>query len=361
MNLTLLLKALGFRLENFDFDGDNQALKNETVTIEIKCNKSGIKSSLTYNLVNCTCPEKSQGNNASFWEVQATGPKVMSRFKTATFKDGTSIFLNVKTIILFIFTIIASSNLLPEISDNCSQVAKAMLSNLLDFYQENIKETAVEREKYKSSPLKPYSPSIFVTSPGLTLRSPYSTPPAEGKYVSRFSFPSIPADKVKCEVEIKREDPQVPVIKIENDHVQMKEEKNEDTVIIDGPDLLAQVPSSTFDINDTQFSNSDAMKNFITSSPNEKTFDAMVQANDRDVHVIQSLTNARQQIDNALLFMKINGTISLPNNATSIITTTPQNIVKDKTGAIPKMPERANTMTNLQPARPSPLVTLGKI
>lgn len=115
IELTLLLKAIGFRLNSIDFDehrftNGKSKLSTQTpskptmspltqsdydhyVNIEITCSKSKIVSHLSYKLDDndatngattqlikstksnvCTCPKpKTIGNNNSFWEVQSTG------------------------------------------------------------------------------------------------------------------------------------------------------------------------------------------------------------------------------------------------------------------------------------------------
>lgn len=76
VELTLMLKAAGFRLESFDFSlPREQRLQSEEVKIEIQCYKSGIVSKLVYKPEECTCPDEATSHNNSFWEVQATAPQ----------------------------------------------------------------------------------------------------------------------------------------------------------------------------------------------------------------------------------------------------------------------------------------------
>lgn len=81
VELTLLLKAAGFRLESFDFKqgftAGNGDASGGGVRVEITCQKSGIVSRLTDAAVSpsaCSCPPASTHNNNSFWEVHGTKP-----------------------------------------------------------------------------------------------------------------------------------------------------------------------------------------------------------------------------------------------------------------------------------------------
>lgn len=80
MQLTVLFKAIGFRLEFFDFITNFK--KNDEkkgLEIEIKCHNSGIKSKLILDTKNCSCPKSNLNNNNSFWEVQAIAPNTPNK------------------------------------------------------------------------------------------------------------------------------------------------------------------------------------------------------------------------------------------------------------------------------------------
>lgn len=121
IELTLILKSIGFRLESLDFDDDKlNGLKNTAnintnsmnniplaktpsppstnssshfLNVEISCSKSKIVSRLSFKfgendsnagatsaLSSCTCPSKEMtDNNNSFWEIQSTGTFVNQR------------------------------------------------------------------------------------------------------------------------------------------------------------------------------------------------------------------------------------------------------------------------------------------
>lgn len=75
IQLTVLLKSIGFRLESFDFDENFETTNTaECLEIEIKCQKAGIKSKLIFDSNICSCPTGNAENNNSFWEVQGVAP-----------------------------------------------------------------------------------------------------------------------------------------------------------------------------------------------------------------------------------------------------------------------------------------------
>lgn len=75
IELTLILKAAGFRLESLDFSlAKNERNEAANLKIDIQCHKSGIVSKLVYKPVACSCPDAEAALNNSFWEVQASTP-----------------------------------------------------------------------------------------------------------------------------------------------------------------------------------------------------------------------------------------------------------------------------------------------
>ncbi|XP_029713136.2 uncharacterized protein LOC109418513 [Aedes albopictus] len=336
MDLTLLLKSMGLKLEYIDFE--KEKLNADTLTVQIACNKSGVLAKLSYDLVNCSCPDKND-KETSFWEVQGTGPSVFSKFRNDT-----------------------SSNLLPEISEKCSMVSKAMLSNLLDYYRTNIK--AIERgEDVLQSPLKVTTPTICVTSPGLTNHC--ATPPAEGKAAVQVEPSSIPESRqIKTapdgtmikprSLEELQESPK----NTSSEKGETKSNTSAESVGINNatrelsgretpevPIMVEPTLSNSHFPDDSSFANSEAMKALITSSPNEKVFDSFLNAElnqERDLNVIHCLHQARQQIDAAMLVMKLNNPYTDLSKATAI-TTTPQTVIRNK-GAVPKLVERNITV-----------------
>lgn len=112
IELTLLLKSIGFRLNSIDFDERHISQKNpnenengvpqsdvdyNSINVQISCSKSKIISNLSFKfndtevdattttmepakLATCTCPKREQRDtNNSFWEVQSSGTFVNPR------------------------------------------------------------------------------------------------------------------------------------------------------------------------------------------------------------------------------------------------------------------------------------------
>lgn len=324
MDLTLLLKSMGLKLEYIDFQDKKN--NTDTLSVQITCNKSGVLAKLNYDLLNCSCPDRNH-KETSFWEVQGTGPSVFSKCTNDT-----------------------SSNLLPEISEKCSMVSKAMLSNLLDYYRSNIK--AIERgEDVLQSPLKVAVPKICVITPGKSLVSdPCATPPAEGRTIeapptpdNRHKFESV-SDGIKPRSLDELQDSPKKPSEEQND---IKSNTSSGSVGIDNatrelsdndptgkPVIVTPEPrlSGVETPSDSSFANSEAMKALITSSPNDKLFDSMMnieQNHERDLNVIHCLQEARQQIDTALLVMRLNNPCSDLKKASAVITT-PQTVIRNK-------------------------------
>lgn len=77
LDLTLMLKVMGFRLHYLDYEGaPNPSAAHQALTIEIKCGKQNLVSRLSAPAESCKCPSKSedQEHDNSFWEVLGTAP-----------------------------------------------------------------------------------------------------------------------------------------------------------------------------------------------------------------------------------------------------------------------------------------------
>lgn len=349
MDLTLLLKSMGLKLEYIDFE--EKKLGADTLSVQIMCNKSGVLAKLSYDLVNCSCPDRNN-KETSFWEVQGTGPSVFSKCTNDT-----------------------SSNLLPEISEKCSMVSKAMLSNLLEYYRSNMK--AIERgEDVLQSSWQVATPKICILSPGKgPTPESCATPPAEGKTADNTELPPTPDNRPEFEsvssgVKVRPlEELQESPKKSTDEQNGIKLSTSAESVEIDNatrelsgsssapgkPIILTPEPEPSIP-DDSSFANSDAMKALITSSPNDKFFESMLNADqnhERDLNVINCLQQARQQIDTAMLIMKLNNPYSDLTKA-SAVTTTPQTIVRNKQLAskhLERNPIMARRMS--LPGRPS--------
>uniref|UniRef100_A0A182YCD9 Transcriptional coactivator p15 (PC4) C-terminal domain-containing protein n=1 Tax=Anopheles stephensi TaxID=30069 RepID=A0A182YCD9_ANOST len=320
INLTLLLKSMGLRLQYLDFETEKSNTDNLTITV--KCNRSGMRAELSYELLRCSCPEKSD-RESSFWEVQGTGPTVFSKFKNN-----------------------ASSNLLPDVSESCALVSKAMLSNLLDFYEASIREVKEGKEQAMlHSPLKSPRPKVSVISPGLSMKKPFSTPPAEGKCSSRIDVSAAPGTGNETKSNTSSES-----VGINNKtHELPNSEYPVNKPVIDA--VLSPAHTSVADENAYE-----AMKTLVTSSPNEKPVETAVNTqHDRDLNVISYLQEARIQIDMALMLMKVNTTQDVTNGFVGPIT--PQHataISRKSLVSTPRFaPPRSNSLLSIERRRPT--------
>ncbi|CAD7087997.1 unnamed protein product [Hermetia illucens] len=117
VELTVLLKSIGFRLISFEFETSPE-VDSSDIEMEIRCKRSGITSKLLLNAKKCTCPERNKQaeNNNSYWEIQGRGPQTpVSRFKGIV-KD-------------------TSCDLLPDISRKSANISRTTLAMLLQNYQ----------------------------------------------------------------------------------------------------------------------------------------------------------------------------------------------------------------------------------
>lgn len=74
IELTSILKSYGYHLDSFDYvlaKSDRNAAQD--IQIDIRCNKSGIVSKMSYKGA-CSCPDEEAGFNNSYWEVQGSAP-----------------------------------------------------------------------------------------------------------------------------------------------------------------------------------------------------------------------------------------------------------------------------------------------
>lgn len=97
IDLTLILKSIGFRLESIDFNASrfsggriadwkadevisspakSSANDSQFISVDISCGKSKIISRMSYRLSNdaqCTCPKQDATVDNSFWDIQSSG------------------------------------------------------------------------------------------------------------------------------------------------------------------------------------------------------------------------------------------------------------------------------------------------
>lgn len=115
IELTLILKSLGFNLESFDFNG-NITGENE-VEIIINCNRSGIKSKMKYRSPNCSCPIRTPINDISYWDVEGIDPMLKQR--STKYEEK-------------------SSNLLPNLSRRSTLVTNSLITAIFKVYKNEL-------------------------------------------------------------------------------------------------------------------------------------------------------------------------------------------------------------------------------
>ncbi|XP_063695715.1 uncharacterized protein LOC134827101 [Culicoides brevitarsis] len=260
INLTWILKALGFKLDFMDFLPETINDKSKEIHIELKCSVSGLVARLNYKLESCVCPKKK--DEQTFWEVQGIAPSAKAQVK----QENTS------------------SSLLPEMSESCSLVSKAILQNLLKYYKDCVEESGGKVE-ISEAQKKIKIPEIFASKQTKSDEASVSKPEVPQPEIAS-QVPNMP----EINVEIKAEEPAITE--------EMQNSPSESFIL----------PICT---NTT---------NIVTSSPNEKFEDH----SSRDANVVQALNEARSKINQALLYMKLNVTQDLSMASNSILMTTPK-------------------------------------
>lgn len=203
IEMTLLLKSIGFRLNSIDYDDngvskfksnengyDNQSEINlnsgHSISVRISCSKSKMVSNLSYKYIEdeakmtpkkgaaalstvCTCPKREicTNNNNSFWEVQSSGTFANQRIAALAMVFFSS-FLHAISQILLMEHIIrllllwllfcvqtpdnnTFSNLLPNLPTKSIALTQVLIQVLLNQYQQSpngefsIKEVDVKR------------------------------------------------------------------------------------------------------------------------------------------------------------------------------------------------------------------------
>lgn len=134
IELTLLLKAAGFRLESFDFGlQQNQRNGSEGLKVEMQCHKSGIVSKLCYKLDRCSCPNEDALPTTSFWEVQASSPNTTNTQVRVSYCPK----LRLENVRFWLLQEIidASSNLLPSLTPEDINTSNALINLILERFK----------------------------------------------------------------------------------------------------------------------------------------------------------------------------------------------------------------------------------
>lgn len=200
IEMTLLLKSIGFRLNSIDYDehGVSKVKSNEngydnqsesdinsshSISVRISCSKSKMVSNLSYKYVEdgakitpqkgaaalstvCTCPKRElcTNNNNSFWEVQSSGTfsnqrKSMAALTLVCFLHEIPFIEHIissSVVLLLLFCVQTPdnntfSNLLPDLPTKSIALTQVLIQILLNQYQQmqngefSIKEVDVKR------------------------------------------------------------------------------------------------------------------------------------------------------------------------------------------------------------------------
>lgn len=260
------------------------ACKEDAVSIEVKCNVSGMTARLSYPLDACVCPSKKEDN--AFWEVQSTSPTGKGTVRKSS-----------------------SSSLLPEMSENCTLVSKAILANLLKYYDDCLGKNEPKNED-KPVIRRVSIPDIFIdlnASGSQNMSLPRVINGQNDQEAQEITFTKESEDTAESTEEIPKRD-------------------------------LSPANSSIASI-------CVEAGNVITSSPNDKE-DHDQNIRERDANVVQALNEARSKIDQALMFMKFNVTQEISMSSSNVLLNTP-NVPKRNVVTSPKSVRRSVTVSQI--------------
>ncbi|XP_055296747.1 probable serine/threonine-protein kinase nek3 [Sitodiplosis mosellana] len=338
IELTLLLKSIGFRLESIDYDelrcwsgkkfGENgnaastatpastsatnsirtDAADHHYINVEISCSKSKIVSnlSLKFNddepavvtdaaqhpmtdpskMIVCSCPKREMRNiNNSFWEVQSSGTFSNQRRSINSLMNPES-GIDHDT----------SSNLLPVLSTKSIALTHVLTQVLLNQYKNNMQFG--ELSMAKDVDIKSIMRTIESTNIASIL--------ANGKVDNGG-------------------DGQIHDLNLITPMSSMNVTPTEPEALMNS--TIPKVNDQTTALNDTV--NTEAFtspkSDMFTSSPHGSETTAIT--NGRDSKIINCLNKARQSIDHAILSIKLNATRSLAQDvASGGVTTRPLSV-----------------------------------
>lgn len=270
--LTLILQSVGFRLDNFEFAGKTEGITTNDLKVRIKCEKTGLTSNMSFDTNNCTCPEKKQ--NSAFWEVQASAPNTPKKKDTIIEK---------------------SSSFIPEISKNCSNILKNCMTDLINYLDNEVNslnKSSSDLSNVKQFVEKLNSDSLISKIQDCALTHTLKNIKIEKTpeerttplFVTPFTTPlsSINITPVN-----------IPAIAPK--------------ILINDSNKCHTPPAEGFDNSISPFDLNNKTSNLITSSPNNDQ--------SRDANVMQAILDARQKLDNALIYLKLNLTHTIDSTS----------------------------------------------
>lgn len=275
--LTLILQSVGFRLDNFEFAGKTEGITTNDLKIRIKCEKTGLTSNMSFDTNNCTCPEKKQ--NSAFWEVQGSAPQG-SAPHTPKKKD----------------TIIEkSSSFIPEISKNCSNILKNCMTDLINYLDNevnNLNKSPSDLSNVKQFIEKLNSDSLHSKIQDCaythTIKNIKIEKTPEERTAPMFVTPfTTPLSSINITPV------NIPAIAPK--------------ILINDSNKCSTPPAEGFDNSISPFDLNNKTSNLITSSPNNDQ--------SRDANIMQAIIDAKQKLDSALIFLKLNLTHTIDSTS----------------------------------------------
>lgn len=306
VELTILLKSIGFRLNSFEFDTVPVDESND-IEIDIRCKRSGITSKLLLNSMKCTCPSRQAENNNSFWEIQGRAPTAPIAKLKGIIQD-------------------TSCNLLPDITRKTANIARTMLTMLLQHYQNDF---LPEKEKMKLPDLKQFAEHLNIKKPITDQHledSKYCKSPEDQLQTDRnsqcFSTPLSSMNVTPLPTDngvIANTGPKVILCDTSSSTVILETSENDDN---------QQKEQQQQGGSNETLNISECKTEILTNGNMDSMIDKLCPDNERDICLIESITKAREELNSALLLLKCNVTRDISES--SILMVTPQSIRQDR-------------------------------
>lgn len=273
-------------MDNFEFAGKTDGVTSNDLKVNIKCEKTGLTSNMSFDTSNCTCPEKKQ--NSAFWEVQASAPNTPKKKDTIIEK---------------------SSSFIPEISKNCSSILKNCMTDLINYLDKevnNLNKSTTDLSNVKQFVEKLNSDNLLSKIQDCARLTDYQ------QSLKNIKIEKTPEERSSTTLFVTPFTTPLSSINITPVNVPIIAPK----ILINNSNKCSTPPAEGFDNSISPFNLIDKTTNLITSSPNSDQ--------SRDASIMQSIMDAKQKLDNALIFLKFN--LSQTIDSTSF-TMTPRNEV----------------------------------
>lgn len=274
-------------MDNFEFAGKTDGITSNDLKVNIKCEKTGLTSNMSFDTSNCTCPEKKQ--NSAFWEVQASAPNTPKKKDTIIEK---------------------SSSFIPEISKNCSSILKNCMTDLINYLDKevnNLNKSTSDLSNVKQFVEKLNSDNLLSKIQDCARLTDY-----QHQTVKNIKIEKTPEERSSTTLYVTPFTTPLSSINITPVNLPVIAPK----ILINNSNKCSTPPAEGFDSSISPFNLIDKSSNLITSSPNSDQ--------SRDANIMQAIIDAKQKLDNALIYLKFN--LSQTIDSTSF-TMTPKNEV----------------------------------